>query len=76
MSFLVMIFAINPFWMNFPVFTNKEIRNVYFRVIVSLNLIADFYPSVAVIMRQGWSIKGEKLECLRNDKNDKSLTHT
>lgn len=55
LTFLIMISAINPFRMNFPVFTDEKIRNINFCVIVPLNFITNFYPCGSIVVGQSFN---------------------
>lgn len=41
----------HPLRVNFPVFAHKKVRNVDFRVIVPLDFIPNFDPSISIVVR-------------------------
>lgn len=53
MAFLVVIAAVDPIRMNFPVEVIEKVADVDFGVFVALNLVTDFDPRFSVDIGQG-----------------------
>lgn len=48
----IMIFAVHPIRMNFPIFTDKIITDIHSSKFVFLDDITNFDPSISIIMRK------------------------